>query len=88
MYLLDSRVAIQTTTNWKLIGRMLIVLERSRDVKLTTYLHLVPRLRMSGSVPPLPILHHDVHREKFALLYLHYLLAVFEKQILNVGLIR
>ena len=25
-----------------------------RDVKLTTHLHLGPRLRMSGSVPPLP----------------------------------
>jgi hypothetical protein len=28
--------------------------QRGRDVKLTTHLHLVPRLRMRGAIPPLP----------------------------------
>jgi hypothetical protein len=29
-----------------------------RGVKLTTHLNLVPRLRMSGAIPPLPL--HEV----------------------------
>jgi len=31
-----------------------------QDVKLMSYLHLVPRLRMGGSTPPLSL--HDMHR--------------------------
>ena len=27
----------------------------SQGMRLTTYLHLVPRLRMSGAIPPLPL---------------------------------
>jgi hypothetical protein len=30
------------------------VMESGRMVRLTTYLHLVPGLRMPGAVPPLP----------------------------------
>lgn len=32
-----------------------------RNVKLTTHLLLLSRLKMSGAVPPLPICHHGVH---------------------------
>jgi hypothetical protein len=42
----------------------------SRDVTLTTHLHLVPRLRISGAVPPLPpVSLHGVDRNNF-----HYIL--------------
>ena len=29
---------------------------------LTTHLHVVPRLRMSGAIPPLPLCHQDLYR--------------------------
>jgi hypothetical protein len=32
----------------------------SRGVKLTIHLHVVPRLRMRGPVPPLPVRLHGV----------------------------
>jgi hypothetical protein len=45
--------------------RVLTQEEGSRDTKLTTNLHLVPRLRMSGALPPLPpICFHGIDREK------------------------
>jgi len=34
-------------------------------VKLTSRLHLVPRLRMSGSILPFPIRFHSFHKDKF-----------------------
>jgi hypothetical protein len=38
-----------------------------RDVKLTTHLHLVPRLRMGGAMPLLPPIYlHAVQRDSFA----------------------
>jgi len=40
-------------------------------VNLTTFLNLVPRLRMSGALPP-PVCHCGVHGNDFTLyLYLH-----------------
>jgi hypothetical protein len=38
-----------------------------RSVKLTTHLHLVPRLRIHGHKPPLPTRLHGVQKEKFSL---------------------
>jgi hypothetical protein len=34
--------------------------QSGRGVKLTTHLHLVPRSRMRGAIPPLPVLLNDV----------------------------
>jgi len=34
-------------------------------VKLTSRLHLVPRLRMSGSILPFPTRFHSFHKDKF-----------------------
>jgi hypothetical protein len=36
-----------------------------KGVKLTTHLHRVPKLRIHGHKPPLPIRLHGVHQEKF-----------------------
>jgi hypothetical protein len=36
-----------------------------RGVKLTTYLHPLSRLRMNGTITPLPIYLHGEHRDKF-----------------------
>ena len=34
---------------------------------LTTHLHLLPRLRMTGAVPPPPLYFHGVHGDNFIL---------------------
>jgi hypothetical protein len=37
-----------------------------------THLPRVPRLRVSGDIPPVPHTFHDLHRDKFSFLCLRY----------------
>jgi hypothetical protein len=39
----------------------------SRCVKLTIHLHVLPILRMSGNIPPLPIHLYGMHRDNLTL---------------------
>jgi hypothetical protein len=39
-------------------------LEGGLDLKLSTHLQLVPRLRMSGAIPPVCHIQHVVHKEQ------------------------
>jgi len=45
--------------------------KNGRNVKLSTYIYMVPRKRKSGATPPLPI--YDVDRENFTFLRSFYL---------------
>jgi hypothetical protein len=38
----------------RLWNSLSLLSSRYRDVKMTTHLHLVPRLRMRGDIPPFP----------------------------------
>jgi hypothetical protein len=58
-----SRPVLEPTKNYFVVKRRRW---DGRGVKLTTHLHLVPTLRMSGSKPPLPTRLHGVHMNGFA----------------------
>jgi hypothetical protein len=60
------------------------------SVKLTTHLHLVPRSRMSGAIPPFPLYIFMAwclvkHRDNFTLLYLVAVVACRKQLQLQSG---
>ena len=46
--------------------------KQGRDLKLTSRLHLVRRLRMTGAIHHSPLHIHVVHRDKFTFMLYYY----------------